>query len=254
MQRILFTLQYRGTRYAGWQRQTNAVAIQQIFEEALGTMCGAAIRSEAAGRTDAGVHAEAQHVQADLPIEARERGLVLGLNNLLPEDIRVTAATIVPGTFHCRFDKSAKTYVYRIWNDSVSDAFLFETHALVPSPLDLERMREAARLLVGHHDFRSFTVLNPEVSSTWRTITSIDLARDSRRIEIRVTADGFLRYMVRRIAGILIEIGRGKLPAGAAADALEPSFGIARWTAPPEGLTLEKITYSEPPGAPKLLC
>jgi tRNA pseudouridine38-40 synthase len=254
MPRILFTIQYRGTRYAGWQRQTNAIAIQQVFEDALETICATPVRSEAAGRTDSGVHAAAQRVQADIPVEMRDRGLILGLNNLLPPDIRVLAAQEVPSTFHVRFDAQSKTYVYRIWNAPVSSAFLFETHAHVPMPLDDNRMREAASALVGRHDFRSFTVANPEVSSTERTMLAIDVTRSGNIVETRVTADGFLRYMVRRIAGTLIEIGRGKLPIESAKMALEPHFAEARWTAPPEGLTLEEIHYSTREKAAETLC
>src|SRR5436190_1195601 len=191
--RYLFTLQYLGTRYAGWQRQANAIAIQQIVEEALSRMFGAPIHFEGAGRTDSGVHARAQRAHADLPFEIGDRGLLLGLNDLLPHDIRVTSLERVADDFHCRFKAKTKTYVYRIWNDPVADVFAHETHAHV--------------------------------------------------VQIRVSADGFLRYMVRRIAGSLIEIGRGKIEPGALVAALEPSFREARWTAPAKGLVLWEIAY-----------
>lgn len=254
MPRILFTVQYRGTRYAGWQRQKNAVAIQQVLEEALAQMFGAAVHTEAAGRTDAGVHAEAQSVHADLPATVSERGLVLGLNNLLPKDIRIREAKEVNPHFHCRFDATGKTYRYAIWNALVSDAFLHETHAHVPGFLDAARMQEAAEPLVGHHDFRSFTVARPEVSSTWRTVESLQVRREGERLLIEVSADGFLRYMVRRIAGILIEIGRGALPPERAGAALEPHFQEARWTAPAEGLTLVSIRFGGMAEGSKSLC
>lgn len=234
--RVLLTLQYLGTRYAGWQSQTNATAIQNVIEEALATMFGTPIRIEGAGRTDAGVHARAQHAQADVPFAIDEPGFRRGLNNLLPHDIRVTAVETVAGDFHCRFLAKSKSYVYRIWNDEIADVFTAHTHAHVPQPLDDERMREAAESLKGRHDFALFTVAAPEVSSTERTITSIDVVRDRAAIAIRVTADGFLRYMVRRIAGSLIEIGRGKLEP----DAI---WTEARWTAPAKGLTLWEVVY-----------
>jgi tRNA pseudouridine38-40 synthase len=106
-------------------------------------------------------------------------------------------------------------------------------------------MAEAAAALVGHHDFRSFTVPDPEVTSTWRTVDRVAVERDGPAITIAITADGFLRYMVRRVAGILIEIGRGKLPPERVAEALEPAFGESRWTAPPNGLTLAGVEYGE---------
>jgi tRNA pseudouridine38-40 synthase len=234
--RLLFTLQYLGTRYAGWQMQANAVGVQSVFEEALAKLFGAPIRVEAAGRTDSGVHARAQRVHADVPFAIEPRGLRMGLNDLLPHDIRVMTVERVADDFHCRFAAKSKTYCYRIWNGEVADVFTFATHAHVAQPLDAERMQAAAQALVGKHDFAPFTVIAPEVSSTTRTIEKIDVARAGDTITITVSADGFLRYMVRRIAGSLIEIGRGKLEAAAI-------WREARWTAPAKGLTLWEIRY-----------
>jgi tRNA pseudouridine38-40 synthase len=234
--RVLLTLQYLGTNYAGWQSQINATGIQNVIEGALATMFGAPIRIEGAGRTDAGVHARAQRAHLDVPFEIEPRGFRQGLNNLLPRDIRVAAVETVADDFHCRFAAKSKSYIYRIWNDEIADVFADQTHAHVAQPLDTDRMRAAARTLAGHHDFAPFTVINPEVSSTERTITAIDVIRDGTAITIPITADGFLRYMVRRIAGSLIEIGRGKL-------APEAIWTVARWTAPAKGLTLWEVRY-----------
>jgi len=241
--RVLFSLQYLGTRYAGWQRQANALAVQQVVEEALGKMFGAPIHVEGAGRTDSGVHARAQRAHADLPFEIGERGLILGLNDLLPHDIRVLSLERVADDFHCRFAAKTKSYVYQIWNGPVADVFAYETHAHVAQPLDENVMHRTAQCLAGKHDFQAFTVISPEVSSTCRTIEVVDVVRDGNVVRIRVAADGFLRYMVRRIAGSLIEIGRGKLEAGALGRALEPTFQEARWTAPAKGLMLWDIAY-----------
>jgi len=241
--RLLFTLQYLGTRYAGWQRQANAMAIQEVVEEALSKMFGVPIHVEGAGRTDSGVHARAQRAHADLPFEIGERSMILGLNDLLPHDIRVTSLERVADDFHCRFSAKTKTYVYQIWNGSIADAFAYETHAHVAQPLDEALMHKSAQSLAGKHDFRAFTVITPEVSSTCRTIEAIEVEREAQVVRLRVSADGFLRYMVRRIAGSLIEIGRGKMDAAAVAGALEPSFQEARWTAPAKGLVLWEIAY-----------
>lgn len=234
--RVLLTLQYLGTRYAGWQSQTNATAIQNVLENALSTMFGTSIRVEGAGRTDAGVHARAQRAHLDVPFAIETRGFRRGLNDLLPHDIRVIEVETVADDFHCRFATTSKTYVYRILNDEVADVFANETHAHVPQPLDAGRMRAAAPALVGRHDFALFTVAAPEVRSTERTITSIGIVRDGAAITITVTADGFLRSMVRRIAGSLIEIGRGKMEP-------EAIWTEARWTAPAKGLTLWEVRY-----------
>lgn len=234
--RVLFTIQYLGTRYGGWQAQVNATSIQQVIEEALAQMFSPPVRLHGAGRTDAGVHAFAQRAHADLPFDIPSRGLVLGLNQLLPEDIRVVRAEPVAEDFHARFSAKRKTYEYRIWNAEVADVFAAETHAHVAKRLDVEAMQTAAGRLAGTHDFAVFTVADPEVSSTVRTIEAIDVQRDGEVIRIVVTADGFLRYMVRRIAGSLIEAGRGKLGA-------DDLFREARWTAPAKGLVLRDIRY-----------
>jgi tRNA pseudouridine38-40 synthase len=234
--RIFFTLQYVGTRYAGWQTQSNAVGVQQVVEEALGKLYGTEIRIEGASRTDSGVHALAQRAHADVPFEIPQRGLTLGLNDLLPPDIRILQAEVVADDFHCRYAAKSKTYVYRIWNAEVADAFRGETHAHVAQALDVEAMHGAGQALVGKKDFAPFTVASPEVSSTERTIESVRVERDGPAVRIYVTADGFLRYMVRRIAGSLIEIGRGKLSESAI-------WSEARWTAPAKGLTLVEVRY-----------
>jgi tRNA pseudouridine38-40 synthase len=234
--RLLLTLQYLGTRYGGWQLQANTPSVQQVVEEALGQMFQQPLRIHGAGRTDAGVHAIAQRAHVDVPFEIPPRGLVLGLNQILPADVRVTAVATVADDFHARFAVTSKTYAYRIWNAEVADVFAAETHAHVAQKLDVDAMHAAAQQLVGTHDFKPFTVADPEVSSTIRTITSIAVVRERERITLTVSADGFLRSMVRRIAGSLIEIGRGKL----AADSL---FAEARWTAPAKGLVIVEVRY-----------
>ena len=151
---------------------------------------------------------------------------------------------------HARFDAVGKRYVYRIWNAPVIDVFAYETHAHVAQPLDAARMHEAAQALVGTHDFRAFTVAAPEVASTERTVTSIAVMRDGEAVRIEVAADGFLRYMVRRIAGTLIEVGRGKVAPDALARAVAAPFAEGRWTAPARGLTLWSVDY---PPFPRVL-
>jgi tRNA pseudouridine38-40 synthase len=254
LSRYLFTIQYLGTRYAGWQLQENAPSVQQVVEEALEKMFHEPVRVHGAGRTDSGVHAFAQRAHADVPFEIPPRGLILGINQLLPPDVRVTRVEVAADDFHSRFAARAKTYEYRIWNAEVADVFAGETYAHVAQPLDAPRMQQAAQALIGTHDFRAFTVAEPEVESTVRTIEAVNVewyalpahpeaGWKPAPLHITLTADGFLRYMVRRIAGSLIEIGRGKLEADALARSLEPGFEAARWTAPAKGLVLREIRY-----------
>ncbi|HEX6973563.1 MAG TPA: tRNA pseudouridine(38-40) synthase TruA [Vicinamibacterales bacterium] len=245
MPRALFTLQYLGTRYAGWQTQANAVGVQQIVESALTRLCGEPVSIEGAGRTDSGVHAAGQRAHADISLRISERGILLGVNDLLPHDIRVTEVRFVRDDFHARFEAKKKTYAYRIWTGRVADVFAWPTHAWVAAEFDLGAMRSAAAALVGQHDFRAFTVASPEVSSTVRTVEAAGLEQNGESIEFTITADGFLRFMVRRIAGSLIEIGRGKLAPDAIAASLEPAFTVARWTAPSRGLTMLRVEYGD---------
>jgi tRNA pseudouridine38-40 synthase len=235
--RLLLTLQYLGTRYGGWQLQANAPSVQQVVEEALAKMFRQEnVRVHSAGRTDAGVHAAGQRAHVDVPFEIPTRGLILGLNQILPHDVRVTAIEPVADHFHARFGVTSKTYAYKIWNAEVADVFAAETHAHVAQTLDAAAMHNIAQTLLGRHDFKPFTVADPEVSSTIRTIESIAVTREGRCVTLTVTADGFLRSMVRRIAGSLIEIGRGKLVTG-------NLFAEARWTAPAKGLVLVEVRY-----------
>ena len=242
--RVLLTIEYLGTRYAGWQTQANATGVQQVIEGVLTTVFGEPIRIEGAGRTDSGVHARAQRAHADVPFALPRKAFLRGCNDLLPSDIRIVDAEEVADRFHCRFAPHTKTYEYRIWNGEVADVFRHETHAHVAQKLDEKLMHRVAQVLVGEHDFKAFTVASPEVSSTVRRITQIGVERRGDVLVICVTADGFLRYMVRRIAGSLVEIGRGKLEAEGLARSLEPSFEAARWTAPAKGLCLLRVEYA----------
>lgn len=245
MARFLLTIQYLGTRYAGWQSQQNARGVQDVIEEALATMCRGPVTLFGAGRTDSGVHARGQCAHVDLPIDIDPWGLVRGLNTMLPDDIRLVAAKPVDGGFHARYHSTGKQYVYRIWNAEVADVFTAPTHALVKTPLDETLMQEAARTFVGKHDFRGFTIADPPVKTTVRTIRELKVTRDGEVIEILARGDGFLRYMVRRVVGLLIEIGAGRVAVGKAPRFLDPHFEEVRWTAPARGLTLEKVEYPE---------
>ena len=241
--RFLLTIQYLGTRYSGWQSQTNARGVQDEIQDALSTMCQRPVTIHGAGRTDTGVHARGQRAHVDLSIDIEPLGLVKGLNTMLPDDIRITDASIVPEDFHARYHARGKVYTYRIWNHQLADAFHSPTHGWIKVPLDSDRMRDAAGLLVGHHDFRAFTVTRLGVRTTTRTIHSITVDRTGNAIEITISGNGFLRYMVRRIVGVLIEVGAGRLEAGQTSSFLEPKFEEVRWTAPAQGLTLEKVSY-----------
>lgn len=238
-------VEYLGTPYSGWQQQPGKVTVQETLEKALQKIWKRPISAQASGRTDTGVHAKGQPVSFQAPRLHNAAVLVRALNANLPFTIRVRSARLVPPQFHARFDALGKTYRYEILNRPVGDAFLIDRCWHLPRPLDLAAMRRAARLLVGTHDFASFTS-NPgyERETTVRTVKRLTLTREGDMIHVSITADGFLYRMVRNIVGGLVKVGQGKLTVAefkTARDACNRSAAPA--SAPACGLYLMKVYY-----------
>jgi tRNA pseudouridine38-40 synthase len=263
---IKLTLAYDGTRYVGWQRQAEGVSIQGLVEEALARFEGRAITVHGAGRTDAGVHALGQVASAQLSGGHDASVLLRGLNALLPRDVRVMSVDEVADDFHARFSARSKTYRYAIRNAPVVSPFEFPFVWHVPERLDLAAMQAAAATLTGRHDFACFRSAGQEVKSTVRTISRSELIDNSQLptpnsqaptsnpqspipnpqslLIYEVTANGFLRHMVRAIAGTLVEVGQGsRTPEAMAALLTGRSRADAGPTAPPQGLFLVSVTY-----------
>ena len=246
MKRILLTVEYDGTNYAGWQRQLNGLAVQQVLEEALQRATKERIVVTGASRTDAGVHALGQAVHFDTESRIPPGKYPFVLNTMLPRDIRVHTGREVPEGFHARFMTCGKRYTYRIVNSRHASAIRRNTHVHVPLPLDLAPMQEAARQLLGTHDYAAFQAAGGTAKTTIRTITSAELTQLGDEIILTVEGDAFLYNMVRIIAGTLIEIGLGRRSVNAFTEAYETldrlSLGV---TAPPQGLELTKVYYPE---------
>ena len=246
MKRILLTVEYDGTNYAGWQRQINGLAVQQVLEEALQKATRERIVVTGASRTDAGVHALGQAVHFDTESRIPPEKYPFVLNTMLPRDIRVHSGREVPPEFHARFVTSGKRYTYRIINSRHASALRRNSHVHVPVPLDIGLMRQAAPQLLGKHDFAAFQATGGTAKTTIRTIRSVTLDRLGDEIILTVEGDAFLYNMVRIIAGTLIEIGQGKRHVNAFTEALETldrlSLGV---TAPPHGLELTQVYYPE---------
>ena len=246
MKRILLTVEYDGTNYAGWQRQINGLAVQQVLEEALQKATGERIVITGASRTDAGVHALGQAVHFDTESRIPPEKYPFVLNTMLPRDVRVHSGREVPGDFHARFMTSGKRYTYRIINSRHASALRRNTHVHVPVPLDIPLMRQAAPELLGKHDFAAYQASGGTAKTTIRTIRSIDLTKMGDEIILTVEGDAFLYNMVRIIAGTLIEIGQGRRSIHAFSEAIETldrlSLGV---TAPPHGLELTRVYYPE---------
>ena len=246
MKRILLTVEYDGTNYAGWQRQINGLAVQQVLEETLQKATKERIVVTGASRTDAGVHALGQAVHFDTDSRIPPEKYPFVLNTMLPRDIRVHTGREVPEGFHARFMTCGKRYTYRIVNSRHASAIRRNTHVHVPLPLDLAPMQETAKQLLGTHDYAAFQAAGGTAKTTIRTITRAELEQRGDEIILTVEGDAFLYNMVRIIAGTLIEIGLGRRTVNAFSEAYETldrlSLGV---TAPPQGLELTKVYYPE---------
>jgi len=241
---LKLTVEYDGTNYVGWQRQAEGVSIQGLLEEALQPFEGGPVTVHGAGRTDAGVHALGQvasvRTNAGHDVETIQRAL----NAVLPEDVRITGVVDAAPGFHARFDAVAKIYEYRIVNASYVSAFEHRYVWHVPGRLDVEAMKEGAAALRGRHDFSAFQATGGDTGSAERTIFSIEVDGTCPRLVVRVEGDGFLRHMVRTIAGTLVDVGLGRWPASQVAQILAGRDRTkAGRAAPPNGLFLVRVRY-----------
>jgi tRNA pseudouridine38-40 synthase len=244
MPNVKITLQYDGTDYNGWQIQPNGRTIQGELTRVLSLLDQRHVTVYGAGRTDAGVHAEGQVASFILERDFELRELRDGLNGNLDRDLRVVEAEIVADSFHARASAKLKTYRYRIWTADVVSPFVRRYVHHYRGQLDVEEMRRAADHLIGEHDFRAFTVTASDAEGSVRTIERLDISEEENSLGIHIAANGFLRYMVRAIAGTLIDVGRGRLSVANVGEALSTlDRDQAGPTAPACGLTLLRVDY-----------
>jgi tRNA pseudouridine38-40 synthase len=235
-------VQYDGAGFSGWQRQPAQRTVQGVIEEALERLCGAPVSALGSGRTDAGVHALAQVAHLDahtsLPAEILRRRI----NDLLPSDINVLRAEPVRHRFHARHHAVGRSYIYQIARRRTAFAKAYVWW--VKDELDVERMRQGAARFVGFHDFRAFSDADPDDGSTEVLVDTLDVHEDEDLLVVHVEGSHFLWKMVRRLVGVLVEVGRGGLTVDAAADLTASGDGLpARLTAPASGLFLERVFY-----------
>jgi tRNA pseudouridine38-40 synthase len=242
---IRLLLEYDGTRYHGWQRQKNAATIQETLETALKRLTGEAVRLNASGRTDAGVHALGQvanfHTASRIPLKAFEQGL----NSLLPPDIAILEAREAHPEFHARKSARAKTYEYRILNRPQRSALHQHYGWWIGAPLDLEAMARAAAALPGEHDFSAFRAAGSDNKNPVRRVLECQWrSHPGGWLRFTISANGFLRGMVRSLVGTMVEAGRGKAAPESLAELLRrPDRSRAGPTAPPQGLYLVGVAY-----------
>lgn len=247
MPRFRLTLEYAGTRYSGWQIQTNARTVQGELHRALTEALGKTpFETYGSGRTDAGVHALGQVAHLDTAATLPPATLVARVNDALPADINVLSAERMPPRFHARHSAVARSYVYQIARRRTAFAKPFVWW--VRDDLNVDTMRAAARGLTGFGDFRAFTDDDPEEKSTRVLVDEVAIAEDEALLLIRVVGSHFLWKMVRRIVGVLVEAGRGGLtPADVGSLIASDSDLPPRLTAPSSGLFLDKVFYEPPP-------
>jgi tRNA pseudouridine38-40 synthase len=252
LRNIKLIIAYDGTRYAGWQKQKKDPTIQGLLEEAIATMTNGPATLHGAGRTDAGVHALAMVANFASAANIPCPGFLKGLNSMLPPDIRILAATDTGPDFHARRSACAKTYFYNICNTPIQipTERLYSAH--IPYNLDIDAMEDALACLQGSHDFSSFEASgsrDPENTGGRGAIREILAARinlqdKGGRIRITLTGDGFLRHMVRNIAGTLIQVGKSAITVQDFKKILAAQDrSCAGPTAPAHGLFLKEVHY-----------
>ena len=250
MPRYALLLEYDGSDYVGWQRQDNGPSIQSTLEDAAARLAGGApVACIAAGRTDAGVHAEAQVAALVLPRDLSPAALREALNfHLKPHPIVVLRAAIAPPDWHPRFSAIGRCYRYRILNRRPRPALLAGRVWHVQAPLDAAAMREAARSLLGRHDFSAFRASSCQAKSPVRTLDRLDVTRDGELINIIAEARSFLHHQVRNIAGTLKLVGDGRWDIARVATVLAARDRRAAGpTAPADGLCLTAVRYETDP-------
>ncbi|HJT25045.1 MAG TPA: tRNA pseudouridine(38-40) synthase TruA [bacterium] len=244
MRNIRLTVEYDGTAYSGWQKQPQAPTVQGTLEERLKLICGHPVDLLVAGRTDAGVHALGQtanfHTRSPLPV-ARIHQV---LNQLLPHDIRIVKAEEVPSTFHATYHAKAKLYRYVIRNAKDYTVFDRHTYHHLRLPLDLSAMREAARHLIGTHDFTAFRGTLGKRANPKRTLMKIEIKKKGLDVVLEYTGESFLHQMVRILSGTLVYVGTGKIkPEDIPAILKSKDRKKAGPTLPPNGLFMVRVFY-----------
>jgi tRNA pseudouridine38-40 synthase len=241
---LRLVVEYDGTDFSGWQRQTGRRTVQGTLEEKIQELLGETVEARGAGRTDAGVHAEGQVASVTLGSGIPEEGLLRGLNTILPADLAVIEVEQVDPAFDARFSARGKVYRYRIWNHPIRSPKYARTSWHLRKPLDLDLMRSTAHALCGQHDFRGFRASDCDRRNTVRVIRRFDISRQGAIVDIEVEATAFLKNMVRILAGTLADIGRGKLDVATVLRVLETGDRSAGGvTAPACGLTLVRVIY-----------
>lgn len=238
------TIAYRGTAYHGFQIQEDVQTVQGVVEDAIYKLIGERVTINGCSRTDAGVHANEFVFNVSLDSTINERGVIYGLNGVLPPDIAVLSCEIANDDFHARYDCRGKEYVYIIHNSEIKSPFYADTAYRSWYPIDAEKLNTACKDFIGTHDFKSFCATACDKEITVRTIYDFRVEREGDLVKFTVSGDGFLYNMVRIMVGTLLFINDGKLAVDSIPEIIR---GLDRTragkTVPPQGLYLNKVYY-----------
>jgi len=249
--RFALGVEYDGSDFSGWESQPRRRSVQSTLETALACVADGPVATVCAGRTDAGVHAIAQVVHFDSVAKRAPHEWVMGTNSNLPGDVSVRWANPVAEPFHARYSAVYRYYRYVILNRRQRPALLRRRAAWERSPLQVAAMRAAAEYLLGEQDFSSFRAAGCQAKSAVRNVVGLEVHRRGDLVFIDIAANGFLQHMVRNVAGVLIEVGKGKREPAWAKELLEARDRTrAAATAPPQGLYLSRIDYPPEHGLP----
>jgi tRNA pseudouridine38-40 synthase len=237
------TLRFKGTRYCGWQVQTNAISIQSVVQDAVEKVFGTRFGISGCSRTDSGVHANEYVCHIKNVPEIDVSRLPLAINSHLPRDIAVTAAKVVDNDFHARYSAKGKEYVYLIWNSRMHNPFYSDTALHYPKYIDCEKANEIAKDFTGRHDFASFMAAHSKIEDTVREVWYFKCEREGDFVKFIVAADGFLYNMVRIMCGTLLQCLNGQKKESIGVIIEAKSRSAAGPTLPPHGLYLNKIFY-----------
>lgn len=239
------SIEYHGSGFCGWQRQAEDVTVQQVIEDAIRSFSGESVTLHVAGRTDAGVHALAQVAHFDLEREEQAHAVQGAINYFVrPHRVSILTAERVPDTFHARFNAKARGYRYVLCNRRAPAALMAGRAWHMVRPLDLEPMQEAARLLLGHHDFSTFRAARCQAKSPLRTLEQLDITQDGEMFIFTTKARSFLYHQVRNMVGTLTLVGTGRWSlADFSAAFSEANRAKGGPTAPPEGLYFQFVDY-----------
>jgi len=245
-QRLVLAVEYDGSDYHGWQRQSHSVSIQGTLEKVLSTVADHPIETTCAGRTDSGVHATSQIVHFDCPNQRPDKAWLKGANSLLPKSIAIRFAQIVQADFHARFSATSRSYTYIIDNSPTRPGLMHQGVTWYNRQLDIDKINKAGKLLLGENDFSSFRSAQCQSHSVHRNMTELQCKRIEEYVVISITANAFLHHMVRNIVGMMFEIGDGRRSVQWAAEVMAAKDRtIAGVTAPAAGLYLTGVSYPE---------